>query len=290
MQIVTDSGADLSQSQIEGLPIHFLPLRITLGDKNFTSGIGASNSEFYKALSETDEYPKTSQVSAGEFAALYAKVAARDPNILSIHISSGLSGTLNSAKVGAAMVPEANITFWDSKTLSAAQGWQVQAAGLAIKKGWPMEKILERLSLIRDQVEGMFTMKEMRYLIHGGRISQLKGLMATVLNIKPIIAVEHIGGTYINAGQEMTFKRAVQKMIQIDEGIFGGQAGPIRAQIVHGECPEGVRMLQEKAGEHLNLKFEEVVPVAPALGAHVGASLTGIIMGPVSLFADLLDD
>ncbi len=141
--------------------------------------------------------------------------------ILSIHISSGLSGTLNSAKVVAEMVPEADITFWDSKTLSAALGWQVQAAALAAVKNWPINKILERLEKIRDQVNGMFTLKEMRYLIHGGRVSHIKGLMAQVLNIKPIIEVEHERGTYNNAGQAVTFKRAINQLAELNLNQYG---------------------------------------------------------------------
>ena len=125
MQIVTDSAADLAPSQLAGLPIHYTTLRLSLGGEPFTG----TNEEFYKKLSETDEYPVTSQAAAGEFAELYRNVAKKDPEILSIHISGGLSGTINSARVGASMVPEAKVTFWDSRTLSAALGWQVEAAG-----------------------------------------------------------------------------------------------------------------------------------------------------------------
>ena len=201
MQIVTDSAADLAPSQLAGLPIHYTTLRLSLGGVPFTG----TNEEFYKKLTETGEYPATSQVAAGEFAELYRKVAKKDPEILSIHISGGLSGTINSARVGASMVPEAKITFWDSRTLSAALGWQVEAAGRMIMKGFKLDRILERLTQIRDQVDGMFTIKEMKYLIHGGRVSHLKGLLAQVLNIKPIIGVDHITGMYTNAAQDMTF-------------------------------------------------------------------------------------
>ena len=282
MQIVTDSAADLSPKQISGLPIHFAPLRISLGGKPFTEDYET----FYKKLGETDDYPTTSQASAGDFAKLYSTIAKKDPNILSIHISSGLSGTLNAARVGAAMAPEANVTFWDSMTLSAALGWQVQAAALALKKNWPLPKILERLNLIRSQVEGMFTMKEIRYLVHGGRISHLKGLLAQVLNIKPIINVSKETGMYGQAGQEVTFKRAIARMVQVDADLFK-DSGKLRAQIVNGNCPEGISFLKAKAAEKLDCSFEDTIPVAPALGAHVGASLTGIIVGPMSLFTEL---
>ena len=282
MQIVTDSAADLAPSQIAGLPIHFTTLRLSLGGEPFTG----SNEEFYRKLSETDEYPVTSQASAGEFSELYRKVAKVDPDILSIHISGGLSGTINSARVGASMVPEAKVTFWDSRTLSAALGWQVEAAARMVVKGFKLEKILERLTQIRDTVDGMFSIKEMRYLIHGGRVSHLKGLLASVLNIKPVIGVDHITGMYTNAAQDMTFKRALTRMINLDKVRYTGM-GPLRAQIVHGNNPEGVEFIRKKAEEELHCSFDPTVPVAPALGAHTGPSLAGIIVGPQALFGDL---
>ena len=282
MQIVTDSAADLAPSQIAGLPIHFTTLRLSLGGEPFTG----SNEEFYKKLSETDEYPVTSQAAAGEFAELYRKVSKIDPEILSIHISGGLSGTINSARVGASMVPEAKVTFWDSRTLSAALGWQVEAAARMVVKGFKLDKILDRLTQIRDTVDGMFSSKEIKYLVHGGRVSHLKGLLASVLNIKPVIGVDHVTGMYTNAAQDMTFKRALTRMINLDKVRYAGM-GTLRAQIVHGNNPEGVEFIRKKAEEELHCSFDPTVPVAPALGAHTGPTLAGIIVGPQSLFSDL---
>lgn len=286
MQIVTDSGADLSIAQRDGLPIHFAPLRITINGTTYHEENALDTADFYRIMTESNDYPTTSQASAGDFAKIYQRLAAKGEKILSIHISSGLSGTLNSAKVGAAMVPEADITFWDSKTLSAAQGWQVQAAAIAAKKGWPLDKILERLALIRKQVSGMFTLKEIRYLVHGGRVSHLKGLMAQVLNIKPVIGVDVDSGKYDTVGQAVTFKRAVAQIVDLNAERFGTEK--LRAQIVHGFSPDGIELLKQKAMEKLDCFFEETVPVAPVLGAHTGPSLTGLIAGPMSLFADLL--
>ena len=255
MQIVTDSAADLAPSQLAGLPIHYTTLRLSLGGVPFTG----TNEEFYKKLTETGEYPATSQVAAGEFAELYRKVAKKDPEILSIHISGGLSGTINSARVGASMVPEAKITFWDSRTLSAALGWQVEAAGRMIMKGFKLDRILERLTQIRDQVDGMFTIKEMKYLIHGGRVSHLKGLLAQVLNIKPIIGVDHITGMYTNAAQDMTFKRAMAKMVSLDK-IRYANMGFLRAQIVHGNNPEGVEFIRKRLQKNSNVLLKKRYP------------------------------
>ena len=98
--------------------------------------------------------------------------------------------------------------------------------------------------------------------------------------------MDHITGMYTNAAQDMTFKRALSKMVSLDKNRYAGM-GALRAQIVHGNNPEGVEFLKKKAAEELQCSFDETVPVAPALGAHTGPSLTGIIVGPQSLFSDL---
>lgn len=285
-EIVTDSGCDLSERQLSGLPVTTVPLGISLGDEVFDKKNPIPHTEFYRRLSETNLFPKTSQVSIGDFAETYREIMARGKKILSIHISSGLSGTIKTARAAADLVPEADITFHDSLTLSSGLGWQVQAAGEALRKGWPLDRILERLGEIRDQVDGLFTLKELRYLIAGDRISHIKGLLAQVLNIKPIIYVDHDSGRYESGGQGLSFKRAMDNMVDQKVKKFGNI--PLRAQLVHGQCLEGVEYLREKLSAKLDVMFEDVVPVAPVLGAHTGPSLVGLIIGPRALFADLL--
>lgn len=140
MQIVSDPGMDLTPEQMAGLNIHLVPLTLTLDDKSYRSGVDIQPAESYRLLAATESFPTTSQPSAGEFADVYRQLAATDPDILSVHNSSGLSGTLNAARAGAALVPEAKVTFVDTKTLSGAQGWQVEAAARALKAGWALEK------------------------------------------------------------------------------------------------------------------------------------------------------
>ena len=177
MQVVTDSATDTHLLEDKSLDISIVPLKVTLDDKTYRDKIDISADEFYKILEKSGGLPITSQPSAGEFAEVYRKLAKNDPDILSIHMSSGLSGTVDSARAAVALVPEANITVVDTKTLSGAAGWQVQAAVQAIKAGWPLERILEKLKEIAAATYSLYTLKELKYLIHGGRISHIKGLI-----------------------------------------------------------------------------------------------------------------
>lgn len=283
MQIVSDRGMDLAPEQLANLNIHFAPLRIILDGITYTSGIDIQPDEFYQMLGHTDGFPLTSQPSAGEFAHLYQELSKQDNEILSIHISSGLSGTLNAARAGAAMVPEVKVTFWDSKTLSVPLGWQVQAAAQALIAGWSIERILTMLAQIRLNVEGIFTLSDLKYLIHGGRISHMKGLVASLLAIKPIIMVDKISGAYITAGQEITLNRAISKMVDLMQKRFG-EGTRMRIQPLHGSNLEAIEILRGKLASWLDIRWEPLTPIAPVLGAHTGPSMVGMAIGPLSQF------
>jgi len=150
MQIVTDSGTDLNFSAEEAAKfnIHVVPLNITLDGKTYKDGIDIEPKDFYDLLEKSGNLPITSQPSAGQFAELYSNLAKKDPDILSIHMTSGLSGTYNSALAGADLAPEANVTHFDTKTLSAAAGWQVAAAARASMAGWAVDRILQLVLFI----------------------------------------------------------------------------------------------------------------------------------------------
>jgi len=286
MQIVTDSAADLSAAQLEELHIHTVPLSIQLDGKTYLSGVDLQPDEFYTLLSQTESFPTTSQPSPGDFAELYRKIALSDPDILSIHISSGLSGTLNAARAGASMVPEAHVTLFDSMTLSSPLGWMVQAAAYALRKGWTVERILDQLSQMQAKTQGLFTLDNLKYLIHGGRISHLKGLVASVLRIKPVIGPEKINGIYATFGQEMTWKRALNRIPEVVGSMFS-EGQRLRVQLLHGQNPEGVEFLREAISQKFNCQFDPVAVVAPVLGAHTGPSLVGLGVGDPDVFGGL---
>jgi DegV family protein with EDD domain len=288
MQIVTDSGTDISLSKEEQqeLNIHVVPLNVSLDDVTYKEGVDIQPADFYPLLAETEDMPTTSQPSAGEFADTYRKILEYDQDILSVHISSGLSGTYNSALAGAQMLPEANITVIDAKTLSAAAGWQVEAAARAIKKGMTIDDVkllLERISAASDSI---YTLNDMKYLIHGGRISHMKGLVASILNIKPLIGVEKEGGTYVQLGQVRTFKRAVAGLVN----IIGEKHPPgsaLRVQVLHSYNIEGAAMLKDLIDKTYECTWLPDGHISLVLGAHTGPSMIGAAYALQEEFADL---
>jgi DegV family protein with EDD domain len=288
MQIVTDSGADLilPAGRVEELGINVVPLTVTLDGKSFREKVDIEPEDFYGLLTKTDSLPTTSQPSAGEFAETYRRLAAKDPEILSLHISSGLSGTANAARAAAAMVPEANVTIVDTKTLSAAAGWQVEAAARAAKAGWSKDRILDLVERIAHASDSLYTLKELRYLIHGGRISHMKGLIANLLNIKPLIGVEKLGGTYVQHGQARSFKRAIRGLVDLISRVHS-PGERLQVQVLHSNNPEGAEMLQDEVGRRFDCSWLPTGPISLVLGAHTGPSMVGIASGPQAAFAEI---
>jgi len=279
MQLVSDSGYDLAAQQKEGLTIHTLPLKITLNDVNYLSGVDIQSEEFYQLLEHTEGLPITSVPSPGDFINMYQKLAEDDPDILSVHISSGLSGTYNAAVSAAAQLPDINITLVDTLSLSAEMGWQVEAAARAIKANWSLEKILELLKTIREASEMIFTLPDLTYLIHGGRISHLKGLLASVLGIKPVIGVDKKTGKYNDLIKVRSFKRAIQAIPEYAAKKF--KVGTLlKAQIGHAGNPEGADQLREETNKILNCEWLPDFTISPVLGAHTGRGLVGLLFAP----------
>jgi len=288
MKIVTDGGVDLclSPQQAAELDIHTAPLLVSLMGKTYRGGLDISNEDFYALLGSTSGFPATSQPSPGVFAEISSNLAKTDRDILSIHMSSGLSGTLNAAKLAAGLVPEANITYVDTKTLSVASGWQAVAAARALKRGWPKERVLALVKTISDATETLFTLNELRYLIHGGRISHIKGLMANLLKIKPIITVEKERGTYVQQGQAHSLPQAIETIIKLMKSK-PATGSALRVQVAHALNYEGAAMLHKLVDSCFRCTWLPDCTISLVLGAHTGPSIVGMAFAPAAAFGDI---
>jgi len=286
MQIVTDSGYDISLAQLKDFKLNSLPLKITLSGVSYRSGVDIQPEEFYKLLENTSDMPITSTPSPGEFLEIYQRVASKDPDILSIHISSGLSGTFNAARTAAEQMKDANITMVDTCTLSAEMGWQLEAAIRAIRAGWPKDQIIKLMTQVRDWSEIVFTLPDLSYLINGGRISHLKGLLASLLGIKPLIRVDKTNGKYQDIDKARTFKRAVEAIPAYIAKKF--KAGThLRVQIGHAGNPEAAALLREAAEKLFTCEWLPDCSISPVLGAHTGRGLVGVAFGPMETMPKL---
>ncbi|MFN8598650.1 MAG: DegV family protein [Anaerolineae bacterium] len=288
MQIVTDTGMDmyLPPEHMPEIDIHVVRHTITLDGKTYHSGADIQPAELQQLLMTTNSFPITSQPSAGEFAALYTQLAQTDPDILSIHMSSGLSGTLNAAQAGAQMTPEANVVIIDTKTLCAVLGWQVAAAARALKAGWPRDKIIALIDRIGAASNSIYTLDDLKYLIHGGRISHMKGLVASLLKIRPLIGVEKIGGMYEQLGMARTFDKALRGLVDIMSKQHA-RGTALRVQVLHSLNPAAAEALHNLIEPLFKCTWLPVNSMSPALAAHTGPTMVGVAYAPLAVFDEI---
>jgi DegV family protein with EDD domain len=286
MKIVTDCAADMSAEELEQLGVEQAPLFINFpdGEVNATE---ISADDFYNRLEAMrPAIPTTAQPSSGIFAELYRKIAEKDKDIFSIHISSGLSGTINSAHDGGGQVAShANVRFWDTLTLSGGERFQVLAAALAIKAGWAMDAIQERLTKIREKAEVIYTLDTLEYLARGGRIGRVKALAGALLNLKPVIRVD-TDGKYSTVGNGRTLNQSISMIANNLYEKYGNT--PVWATVLHGRFAEKADALTAELKEKLNIAKLEVMRISPVLGVHTGPGIVGAGIVPMELMKDLV--
>jgi DegV family protein with EDD domain len=285
MKIVTDCAADLPPEERDKLGIIEAPLYIQFPEGEVNSA-DITPDEFYDRLEAMrPQIPSTAQPSSGIFADIYNKLAETGKQILSIHVSSGLSGTINSARMGAEQIKDKAVQVIDSLTLSGGERFQVLAAALASKAGWAMENITDRLSKIRDNTEVIYTLETLEYLARGGRIGRVQALLGSVLKLKPVICVDHADGKYSTVGKGRTIPQAVEMIGDHLQQTYKEKA--LWVSVLHGRFAEGAELLSKSLSARLNIKKLEILRISPVLGVHTGPGIVGAAVVPMELMEDL---
>ncbi|HEX6270063.1 MAG TPA: DegV family protein [Anaerolineales bacterium] len=286
MKIVTDCAADMSAEELEQLEVTQAPLFIQFPEGEVNSA-DITPDDFYNRLEAMrPALPTTAQPSSGIFAELYRTLAQKEQDILSIHISSGLSGTINAAREGGEQVRgEANVEFWDTLTLSGGQRFQVLAAVFGNRAGWTVDRIRERMAQIREKTEVIYTLDTLEYLARGGRIGRVKAMAGALLNLKPVIRVDG-DGKYSTVTTARTLGRSISS---IAEHLHVKYANlPVRITILHGRFAEKAEVLRSELQERLNTAKLEVMRISPVLGVHTGPGVVGAAVVPMELIEDLV--
>lgn len=286
MKIVTDCAADLSAEELEQLEVTQAPLFIQFREGEVNAA-DISADEFYNRLEAMrPAIPTTAQPSSGIFAELYRKLAEKEKEIFSIHISSGLSGTINSARAGGEQVKsEAHVNYWDTLTLSGGQRFQVMAAALGSRANWALHVVQERLEKIREKTEVIYTLDTLEYLARGGRIGRVKAMAGALLNLKPVIRVD-ADGKYSTVSTGRTLGKSITA---IKEHLFNRYAQtPLWVTILHGRFAEKADILANELKSKLNIARFEVIRISPVLGVHTGPGIVGAAVVPMELMEDLV--
>ena len=285
MKLVTDCAADLPQEDIQKYNIAVAPLFIQFPEGEVNSD-EITPDDFYNRLeSMAPRFPTTAQPSAGIFADIYRKMAELGEDIFSVHISSGLSGTIQSARLGAAQVPEAKVHLVDTLTLSGGERFQVLAAAKGILAGWKPEAILERLHKIQQSTELIYTLETLDYLARGGRIGRVQALAGSLLRLKPVIHVDRADGKYDTVGKARTIPKALEILVESVAAKYSPTT-PVWATVLHGRFAEQANILAGMLQARLRIAKIEILRISPVLGVHTGPGIVGVGVVPISLMED----
>ena len=272
--VVTDSCADIPAELAAKMNIEVIPLQVIFGHDTYRDGIDLESEEFFEMLSKAEKLPTTAHPSPKDFSKVYKRLLEKFDQVLSIHLSEKLSGTLQAAKIAASEFKDKVIT-WDTETISVGVGLQVCAAAEAANNGSTLNEILDLLKKVRETSTSMFSVDTIEYLHKGGRIGKAASFLGTVLNIKPIIIVRD--GYYHAFGKGRSRKKAVRKMINHFIKV-GKQTGVKRITIGHGLAPEEAQMFADSLYEEFGVKPTFIGDIGPVIATHVGPGAVGAVI------------
>jgi DegV family protein with EDD domain len=283
--IMADSTADIPEALVKEYGIHIVPMSLVFGEESYVEGIDITVSQFYAKLAESKVLPSTSQTSPSQYVEVYRKLLSDNNNapIISIHLSSGMSGTYQAARLAHSMLEEelgheVDITVIDSLCATYGFGLQVVHAARLAKQGLPVAQIEEEVIKLGKQRRLYFLVDTLEYLQKGGRIGKAAAVLGTLLNIKPILSVDQEGVIYA-VDKARGSKRATARAIELFIKDFGDQRD-INIAVCDAVNPEGAQQFLEAMAQHFTLHEVVRTNIGAVVGSHVGAGTLAVFVWP----------
>jgi DegV family protein with EDD domain len=271
--IVLDSTADFPEAPSRFPNMRVVPLYVRFGDESFRDYVDMGPAEFYKRLQVAPELPTTSQPTPADFLATYAELAPHYERILSLQISSTLSGTFGSAETAAEELGGGRVRVIDTNTVSASIALLAFAVLRRLERGTSDEEIDEVVARYKLQHHLLFTVNTLEYLAKGGRIGRAAALAGNLLNVKPILT--------ITAGEVVPLKRVRgnAKAFAEFETMFQDtsvDSPRLKVGIAHAAAPERMRALEDMV-RHVRpeAQIEIATELGAVLGTHAGPGTVG---------------
>ena len=274
IKIVTDSTSDIDGDAARDLGITVVPQFVHFGSRTYEDNVTISPDCFYGMLTNAPQLPTTSQASPGRFSQVYHELSQDADGIVSIHISSKISGTWNSARQGAlATSSSCPIEVIDSGQASMGLGLVVLAAAKVAMQGASQSEVVAATLDAVNRAQCMCLFETLEYLRKGGRIGKAQALMGSILNIKPMIIVRD--GVVHPLGRARTFSRALARMKETARGF-----APIDSlAVMHSTTPGVASEVAEDLRDLLPQDTEpRIVRFGPALGVYAGPGAVGIAL------------
>lgn len=278
LHIITDGAADVPAVWEKEYDIDVIPINIQFGEKTYLQNVDLDTEGFYKLVDESKKIPKTSQPSPHQFMEFYKKIAQKGDTILSIHVTSKLSGTYASAVAAAEELKNMfKVVPFDSAGGSLGLGLMCREARKMDRAGKSVEQIVKYLEGVRDRVRIILTLDTLEYARMSGRVGTLSAALASLLNVKPIAVLKN--GMVDMVEKVRTRKVALDRVIEMAVEEFGNQS--IYLGIVHARDSASGNALMADAKKRFNCKETVLTDLSISLAANFGPGTVGLVLYPV---------
>jgi len=270
--VITDSTAYLQQQVVDRYGIHIVPLTVNFEDRSLKEGQDVTTGEFYQLLKESEQLPTTSQPAIGDFVTLYEKLSKNYDQAIAIHLSSGISGTMNTSQAAAQMVKGIEVAVIDSESACYGLGFMVIEASRLVEEGKSLQEIIERIRWMVKNLKAYFIVDDLTYLHRGGRLNAAQFLVGSMLKIKPVL---YFKNKKLEPFEKIrTKKRAVDRIWQLlAEDAKGGNR--IYLSVVHANVIDEAKELLERIEQTYPNIQGNISDFGPVIGTHTGPGTIG---------------
>jgi DegV family protein with EDD domain len=273
--LVTDSTASIPKELSDKYNIIVAPQILLWGNETFEDGVNITPGEFYTRIKKASVMPSTTQVTVAKFLEIYQQLLDQDYQILSILVSSKLSGTVNSAVQAKSMLPAgAPIEIIDSNSTAMAMGFHLLTVSRAIKQGASLPECVDLAQKAIMHTGVFFAVDTLEFLHRGGRIGGATRFMGTLLNFKPILELRD--GRVEPIERVRTRKKSLDRIVELAIEQIGGRT-PVRLSSLHANAPEDAKFVLEEATAKLNPIETVYSEVSPVVGVHAGPGVVGLV-------------
>lgn len=277
--IVTDSTCDLSQELLDFYQIHMVPINLNFGDNHYLDKVTIQPEHFYKLLESEVEFPTTSQVNERTFTNLYSHLASHYDAIIALHLTGKFSGTYaSSVKAGERIQKEFNkpVYIIDSKNLSGGLGLLVLKTAQVIESGKPIEYVLKQLDNWIASTKIYVGVRDLKYMIKGGRVSRKKGQLGNMLGLNPIVSIDSDGNSML-FGKTFSQKASLNKIIKHIKKTGEGKS-IWNFMILHAHNPEGAEEMAQRMAVISGKEPASIVDISPVIGMHAGIGTIAVAL------------
>lgn len=278
IKIVTDSTCDLPADLIRQHAIQVVPVHIQFGDETYQDRVTIDAELFYRRIGELGRLPQTSQPSPQDFVQTYQSLVSQADAILSIHLSSKLSGTFHSAEMAAQLVADQiKVHVFDSWGGSGSLGFMCLEAARMIEANRTLDEVWRRLEAIRERVNIFFTVADLEFARMSGRIGRLQSVLTALLDVKPVISVEQ--GAMDVIERVRSRQRALDRLIELLRSRVG--QARVNVAVIHAQAPQEAQALLERIRREFDCAETFVNDLALGVAVHLGPGTLGVVAYPV---------